>query len=60
MQRLQYLGEDRIAVPVRIIEVNADRGGNMCAGTEAAEIDRLLREELPRLSDGPGDLLQRA
>ena len=32
----------------------------MCAGTEAAEIDRLLREERPRLSDGPGDLLQRA
>ena len=36
MQRLQYLGENRIAVSVRIIEVNADRGSNMCAGAEAA------------------------
>ena len=60
MQFLQYLGEYRISVPVRIIEVNADRGGNMGTGTEAAEIDRLVREERPRLSDGPGDLLQRA
>ena len=60
MQLLQYLGEDRIAVPVRIIEVNADGGRYMCAGTETAEIDRLLREERPRFSDGPGDLLQRA
>lgn len=30
----------------------------MSACTEAAKIDRLLREERPRLSDGPGDLLQ--
>ena len=58
MQFLQYLREDRISVPVRIIEVNADRGSNMGTGTEAAEIDRLVREERPCLSDGPGDLLQ--